>query len=229
MLHDPGDRDIVESVVQLSSAFNRSVVAEGVETLAHAALLTWLGCRFGQGYGIARPMPGGEVLGWVASWSAETGWNGLGSELDRDDLHLMVVAQNHRCWLQRVLGAAERSDTVALNELVETPCDFGAWCTGVGRERYQCYPEFQSVVRRHDQVHQLASKLSLGDAPEAQDLRAQQLAALGKASDLLLAEIGRLIAHFDSTTPAPSRAATSVNPQPLSSAPARKRPADVFA
>ncbi|NBC49645.1 MAG: EAL domain-containing protein [Gammaproteobacteria bacterium] len=229
MLHDPGDRDIVESVVRLSNAFNRSVVAEGVETLAHAALLTWLGCRFGQGYGIARPMPGGEVLNWVAGWSAETGWNGLGSELDRDDLHLMVVAQNHRCWLQRVLGAAERSDTVALSELVEIPCDFGAWCTGVGRERYQRYPEFQSVVRRHDQVHQLASRLSPGDAPEAQDLRAQQLAALGKASDLLLAEIGRLIAHFDSTAPAPSRAATSVNPQPPSSAPARKRPADVFA
>ncbi|WPL10408.1 MULTISPECIES: EAL domain-containing protein [Thiorhodovibrio] len=61
MLEDHGDMAIVESVVRLSQAFNRTVIAEGIETLEHTAVLTWLGCRRGQGLGIARPMPADEL------------------------------------------------------------------------------------------------------------------------------------------------------------------------
>ena len=30
-----------------------------------------MGCNFVQGYGIARPMPSGEVLGWTRHWRAQ--------------------------------------------------------------------------------------------------------------------------------------------------------------
>ncbi|MBN2885307.1 MAG: EAL domain-containing protein [Chromatiaceae bacterium] len=70
MLSDHGDLEIVESVVKLSHAFRRKVIAEGVETLQHAALLTRIGCRLGQGYGIARPMPAAEIALWVEHWQA---------------------------------------------------------------------------------------------------------------------------------------------------------------
>jgi len=36
-------------------------------------LLARLGCDEGQGYGIGRPMPSDEFLGWVARWRAPTG------------------------------------------------------------------------------------------------------------------------------------------------------------
>ena len=69
MLDDPGDLGIVESVIRLAKAFDRAVVAEGVETREQGALLVELGCRFAQGYGIARPMPAAELSPWIADWS----------------------------------------------------------------------------------------------------------------------------------------------------------------
>ena len=43
-------------------------LAEGVETMEHARTLRQMGCNFVQGYGIARPMPATEVLGWARKW-----------------------------------------------------------------------------------------------------------------------------------------------------------------
>jgi diguanylate cyclase (GGDEF)-like protein/PAS domain S-box-containing protein len=57
MLKDPDDRGIVEGVIRLAAAFDREVIAEGVETMEHGAALLQLGCKLAQGYGIAKPMP----------------------------------------------------------------------------------------------------------------------------------------------------------------------------
>jgi diguanylate cyclase (GGDEF)-like protein/PAS domain S-box-containing protein len=67
ILDDKDDRALVDAVIGLASAFKREVIAEGVETAAHAELLLQMGCDLGQGYGIARPMPADQVLGWAAS------------------------------------------------------------------------------------------------------------------------------------------------------------------
>jgi EAL domain-containing protein (putative c-di-GMP-specific phosphodiesterase class I) len=42
------------------------VVAEGVETEEQAALLTDMGCDFGQGYHLSKPLPPEEVPGFLA-------------------------------------------------------------------------------------------------------------------------------------------------------------------
>ena len=70
MLSDADDRAIVLSVVHLAQAFDRRVIAEGVETTDHAQALIEIGCRLGQGYGIARPMPAAHIPGWIAWYSA---------------------------------------------------------------------------------------------------------------------------------------------------------------
>lgn len=57
MLDDVSDLSIVKGVIGLAVAFNRTVIAEGVETEAHGIQLLALGCKVGQGYAIARPMP----------------------------------------------------------------------------------------------------------------------------------------------------------------------------
>ena len=74
MLDDRDDLAIVQGVIGLSKAFNRRVIAEGVETASHARKLLSMGCVLGQGYGIARPMPAGEVEGWLAQWRAQQPW-----------------------------------------------------------------------------------------------------------------------------------------------------------
>ena len=74
MLEDPDDLAILRGVIGLASAFNRQVIAEGVETVAHGTLLLQLGCELAQGYGIAQPMPGDELPAWAVAWRPETEW-----------------------------------------------------------------------------------------------------------------------------------------------------------
>jgi diguanylate cyclase (GGDEF)-like protein/PAS domain S-box-containing protein len=71
MTSDSNDRAIVEGVIGLASAFDKEVIAEGVESFAHAALLKQLGCRYVQGYGIAQPMPLGRMQDWLQDWERE--------------------------------------------------------------------------------------------------------------------------------------------------------------
>jgi len=61
MLVDKGDNAIVQGVIALAKAFGQKTVAEGIETLEHIPILLEMGCEFGQGYAIARPMPSSEL------------------------------------------------------------------------------------------------------------------------------------------------------------------------
>lgn len=74
MLEDTDDLAIVQGVVGLAKAFKREVIAEGVETLAHGAALLELGCELAQGFGIARPMPAGDIPEWIENWQADDTW-----------------------------------------------------------------------------------------------------------------------------------------------------------
>jgi diguanylate cyclase (GGDEF)-like protein/PAS domain S-box-containing protein len=74
MLEDSDDLAIVEGVVGLAKAFQREVIAEGVETIAHGVALLQLGCELAQGYGIARPMPADDIPEWTSSWRADEAW-----------------------------------------------------------------------------------------------------------------------------------------------------------
>ncbi|MBY0464507.1 MAG: bifunctional diguanylate cyclase/phosphodiesterase, partial [Burkholderiales bacterium] len=74
MLDDPDDLAILKGVLGLAEAFNRQVIAEGVETPAHGEQLLRLGCLWGQGYAIARPMPAHELPHWISTWTAPLTW-----------------------------------------------------------------------------------------------------------------------------------------------------------
>jgi EAL domain-containing protein (putative c-di-GMP-specific phosphodiesterase class I) len=75
MLEDPDDLAILEGVIGLAAAFKRQVIAEGVETIEHGTALLQLGCELAQGYGIARPMAGPDMLAWVDSWTPDAAWS----------------------------------------------------------------------------------------------------------------------------------------------------------
>ena len=74
LLDSPDDLAILQGVIGLAIAFHREVIAEGVETLAHGNLLQQLGCDLGQGFGIARPMPGTNMPNWAAAWRTRPIW-----------------------------------------------------------------------------------------------------------------------------------------------------------
>lgn len=77
MLSDADDMAIVESVIYMAKRFGRAMLAEGVESVAHAEALLALGCELAQGYGIARPMPADALCDWMAGWPSSTAWQAL--------------------------------------------------------------------------------------------------------------------------------------------------------
>lgn len=69
MIEDAVNDALVTSIVAVGRRLHRDVVAEGVESLAHQQHLEQIGCRYGQGFGIARPMPEAQLRPWAASFS----------------------------------------------------------------------------------------------------------------------------------------------------------------
>ena len=82
MLDDVDDKAIVQGIIGLAEAFERRVIAEGVETTKHGEQLLSLGCYLAQGYGIARPMPEDQFLPWLAAWQKKNEWEYLSDTSD---------------------------------------------------------------------------------------------------------------------------------------------------
>jgi EAL domain-containing protein (putative c-di-GMP-specific phosphodiesterase class I) len=74
LLVDPSDYAIVESIIALAKAFNRSVIAEGVETIEQGEKLLEMGCELAQGYVIAKPMPIDELMDWLNDYKPVDSW-----------------------------------------------------------------------------------------------------------------------------------------------------------
>jgi len=66
MLDDPRDKSIVKAAIDLAHNLDLHVVAEGIEQQGMQDSLTDMGCDFGQGYHIARPMPEDALLKWLS-------------------------------------------------------------------------------------------------------------------------------------------------------------------
>lgn len=65
---------IVKAIIELAHIFDRHLIAEGVETEEIGAKLIGVGCFYGQGYAIAKPMGAGEIKQWSESWRPPTAW-----------------------------------------------------------------------------------------------------------------------------------------------------------
>ncbi len=59
---DEVKREFCRSIIDMAHRFHCSVVAEGIETASELAVLRELGCEYGQGYLLGRPMPKEELI-----------------------------------------------------------------------------------------------------------------------------------------------------------------------
>ncbi len=74
ILEDPSDYAIIEGVIGLANAFNRKIIAEGVESHEHGLMLLMMGCEQAQGYGIAKPMPSIDLADWLSHYQPNREW-----------------------------------------------------------------------------------------------------------------------------------------------------------
>ena len=154
MLDDPDDLAILEGVLGMATAFGRQVVAEGVETLAHGALLLQLGCDLAQGYGIARPMPAEDFPGWAKGWLADRPWVNMPT-MRNDDMPLLFAIVEHRARMVAI-EAFLVGDCAAPPPLDQHLCQLGHWLDGTGQLRYGDQPFFSSIKSLHGRVHSLS-------------------------------------------------------------------------
>ena len=114
MLDDPEDLTILEGLLGLAAAFRRQVIAEGVETVDHGLMLLQMGCELAQGYGIARPMPAGDLQAWVAAWLPDPRWADV-PLVNADNRAVLHASVEHRAWLAAFEACLEgrRADPAA--------------------------------------------------------------------------------------------------------------------
>ena len=98
MLHNKEDRDLVQNIIGMAQTLNRKIVAEGLETIEHGVPLIRCGCDYGQGYGIARPMPPADFVDWVKQWRMPQIWKDTLIEVSR-------VSEEHLRLAHRAINA----------------------------------------------------------------------------------------------------------------------------
>ena len=66
--HDLDDATIVKSTIELGHNLGLKVVAEGIETKRTWEILESMGCDYGQGYLMGKPMLADNMLEWIKHW-----------------------------------------------------------------------------------------------------------------------------------------------------------------
>lgn len=159
MLTDPEDLAIVESVIGLGQAFNRQLVAEGVESAEHGRLLVQLGCTVVQGFGIARPMPIDKALIWAKHWQPEEGWTVKSGILPPEHRVLVVAEKEHIEWRSRLLAQLASGQPDKQQRYGDYhSCRFGRWYYGLGRIHLGHHHEYKQLEVTHTRLHQLAQQ-----------------------------------------------------------------------
>jgi predicted signal transduction protein with EAL and GGDEF domain len=65
MSHDGEGSEIVRAIFKLGQALDKRVYAEGIETIEQLELLQQLGCEYGQGFFLSRPVDPSRAKGYV--------------------------------------------------------------------------------------------------------------------------------------------------------------------
>ncbi len=187
MLSDPEDLAILEGVLGLATAFRRTAVAEGVETVDHGVILLQLGCELAQGYGIARPMPGNEFPAWAQSWKPDPRWAGA-APVSPADWPALYAGIEHMAWLKG-LEAYVRCERDEPPPLDGGQCRMGVWLRAEMAGPRGGLPPFQRIVTLHSRAHELAAcaiaAKAAAHAEKAQNSLAELRSAMTEALDLL--------------------------------------------
>jgi diguanylate cyclase (GGDEF)-like protein/PAS domain S-box-containing protein len=160
MVTDPNNLVIVQGVLGLAFAFQRQVIAEGVETVEHGRMLMQLDCDYAQGYGIARPMPADQVPAWVINWRPDPAWSAIKDlRWDAEDRPMLIAKVEHRNWVAQLIHAI-RDELPPPRKCLDDhySCNFGVWYHGRGQKLYRHLPGFARIAEPHKRVHEIAAE-----------------------------------------------------------------------
>ena len=180
ILENPDELAILEGVLGLAAAYRRHAVAEGVETVEQGLMLLRLGCELAQGYGIAQPMPAGDLPGWAATWHPDPRWT-ESLIVSADERPLLHAGVEHRAWAAAI-EAFLKDESDQEPRLSRYQCQFGSWLYGDGPAGRSSQPAYQAIVALHWRIHALAAGIV---KLRAQGRNEEGLARLGELKELV--------------------------------------------
>jgi diguanylate cyclase (GGDEF)-like protein/PAS domain S-box-containing protein len=158
MIKNPEDIAILHSILDLAKALRRTVIAEGVETLAHGQMLLKLGCELGQGYSIAKPMPPDQFWQWSQTWTPDPLWeNEIIIQQSNFPLFLAIAREN--AFFQNLIECIQGRQTLPNHLIQQHQCSFCDWMTIQNQEHYNSPQNIDTLTQLHQQVHNLTQEI----------------------------------------------------------------------
>jgi diguanylate cyclase (GGDEF)-like protein/PAS domain S-box-containing protein len=159
LLDDPNDFSIIDGVISLADAFNREIIAEGVETVEHGLMLLVMGCQNAQGYGIAKPMPAQDIRTWLQSYTPVSEWLHCSSHdltpLQRQQkLFRLAGEQWQSLFLHNIQSPPEAQKKWPIMD--ERLCHCGTWIEKAQKDHLYNHEFLTELAQSHDQLHQMA-------------------------------------------------------------------------
>jgi diguanylate cyclase (GGDEF)-like protein len=164
ILDDPNDYSIINGMIGLSTAFNRYSIAEGVEGTEHGLMLMYMGCQLAQGFGIARPMPGSDIVDWVHHYQPNVVWMDcdaltLSPRQKKVELFKLMLKRWHSRFSNNIeSGHATVEQWPTLNE---RKCHMGSW---LSRQRIAdnfTTDTLDAIDQSHSAMHVIAQDLAI--------------------------------------------------------------------
>ncbi len=110
VLNDPSDYAIIDSVISLANAFNKDIIAEGIETTEQGLMLLNMGCRKAQGFAISRPIPAEDIPSWIANYIPKKEWQHYGNKtltLRERKIDLFILLG--KAWYEQFISSIKAS------------------------------------------------------------------------------------------------------------------------
>jgi diguanylate cyclase (GGDEF)-like protein/PAS domain S-box-containing protein len=197
MLDDPENLAIVEGIIGLAHAFDRRLVAEGVESIEHILMLLEIGCDIMQGYCISRPIASEKMFEWVGAFVGDPRWSlASAPRPDKGDFHLLLAEANHRYWVDSIITASKECSlthrAMHLPPLQVSECRFGQWFYSDGKQRYGKHKEFEALEPLHESAHFYAKEVLECANRDDLDGLVQNQEELLRVSSRLVATLHRL-------------------------------------
>jgi len=159
LLDDPNDYSIIDGIISLAGAFNREVIAEGVESTAHGIALLLMGCREAQGYGISPPISVADLSIWLTNYIPNQEWiNFCKKERTVQEEKIILLQLTTEHWFKNITKVILTMEDSGFGEYL-IKCHLGEWIERFQREGIFSGLWLEKLQQAHDDLYQLASKL----------------------------------------------------------------------
>jgi len=166
----PQDMAIVASLVTSAQLLLINVIGEGIETEEEGNLLLKWGCRIGQGFAIAPPMPPEKIPEWHKQYRPFESWSHWHHvPWEPKDYPLLMAKEAARVFYENFLAGIDKPGETRVEWIDSHRCMQGRWIDGNGRLRFGDMQEFKEYREAHDHLHSLIREAMVardtGDLP----------------------------------------------------------------